>query len=62
MQYLTEMDEYQTLIMNSGHPLGLFPSLQSSPRVVISNGMMVPNYSNRDMYEKLYAMGNTMYG
>ena len=48
--------------MNSGHPLGLFPSLQSSPRVVISNGMMVPNYSNRDMYEKLYAMGNTMYG
>jgi urocanate hydratase len=48
--------------MCSGHPQGLFPSHKFAPRVVISNGMMIPNYSTKDMYEKLYAMGVTIYG
>ncbi|XP_055503899.1 urocanate hydratase isoform X1 [Leucoraja erinacea] len=62
MQYLSEMGEDQTLVMCSGHPQGLFPSVPSAPRMVITNGMMVPNYSSREDYEKMFAMGVTMYG
>ncbi|XP_078066147.1 urocanate hydratase [Mustelus asterias] len=62
MHYLSEMTEEQTLVMYSGHPQGLFPSPQSAPRVVITNGMVIPNYSSRDEYEKMFAMGVTMYG
>ncbi|XP_051997173.1 LOW QUALITY PROTEIN: urocanate hydratase [Xyrauchen texanus] len=60
--YLSIMTEEQTLVMYSGHPLGLFPSLPSSPRLVITNGMVIPNYSSREEYEKMFAMGITMYG
>ncbi|XP_064154534.1 urocanate hydratase isoform X1 [Anguilla rostrata] len=62
LHYLSEMSEEQTLVMYSGHPLGLFPSLPSSPRLVITNGMVIPNYSSRADYEKNFAMGVTMYG
>uniref|UniRef100_A0A670IY51 Urocanate hydratase 1 n=1 Tax=Podarcis muralis TaxID=64176 RepID=A0A670IY51_PODMU len=62
MHYLSEMTEDQTLVMYSGHPLGLFPSHRNAPRLVITNGMVIPNYSSRDEYEKLFAMGVTMYG
>ena len=62
MQYLSQMTETQTLALYSGHPLGLFPSHCDAPRVVVTNGMMIPNYSTREMYEKLYALGCTQYG
>ncbi|XP_038668047.1 urocanate hydratase isoform X2 [Scyliorhinus canicula] len=62
MHYLSEMTEEQTLVMYSGHPQGLFPSPRSAPRVVITNGMVIPNYSSKDEYEKMFAMGVTMYG
>uniref|UniRef100_A0A669F3P5 Urocanate hydratase 1 n=1 Tax=Oreochromis niloticus TaxID=8128 RepID=A0A669F3P5_ORENI len=62
MHYLSEMTEEQTLVMYSGHPMGLFPSLPSSPRAIITNGMVIPNYSSRDQYEKMFAMGVSMYG
>ncbi|KAJ7359058.1 Urocanate hydratase [Desmophyllum pertusum] len=62
MHYLSEMTEEQTLVMCSGHPQGLFPSSPSAPRAVITNGMVIPNYSSRDMYDKLFALGVTMYG
>ena len=62
MKYLTEMTEEQTLVMNSGHPQGLFPSHKDAPRVVISNGMMIPNYSKPDDWEKFNALGVTQYG
>ncbi|XP_051838964.1 urocanate hydratase isoform X2 [Antechinus flavipes] len=62
MSYLSEMTEEQTLVMYSGHPLGLFPSSPSAPRLVITNGMVIPNYSSRMEYEKRFAMGVTMYG
>ncbi|KAH0630186.1 hypothetical protein JD844_012899 [Phrynosoma platyrhinos] len=62
MHYLSEMTEDQTLVMCSGHPLGLFPSHRNAPRLVITNGMVIPNYSSRDEYEKMFAMGVTMYG
>lgn len=62
MQYLSEMTDDQTLVMYSGHPLGLFPSPPGSPRMVITNGMMVPNYSSRDDYERFNALGVTQYG
>ncbi|XP_039264026.2 urocanate hydratase-like [Styela clava] len=62
MQYLSEMAEDQTLVMCSGHPQGLFPSSKQAPRVVITNGMVVPNYSSKEQYEKLFALGVTMYG
>ncbi|XP_006895225.1 PREDICTED: urocanate hydratase [Elephantulus edwardii] len=62
MSYLSQMTEEQTLVMYSGHPLGLFPSSPNAPRLVITNGMVIPNYSSRTMYEKLFALGNTMYG
>ena len=60
MQYLSEMSESQTLVMYSGHPAGLFPSRQSAPRLVITNGMMIPNYSKREDYDKYFALGVTM--
>ncbi|XP_068763452.1 urocanate hydratase isoform X2 [Struthio camelus] len=62
MRYLSEMTEEQTLVMYSGHPLGLFPSRQYAPRLIITNGMVIPNYSTRDEYEKMFALGVTMYG
>ncbi|KAM6215479.1 urocanate hydratase [Rhynchocyon petersi] len=62
MSYLSKMTEEQTLVMYSGHPLGLFPSSPDAPRLVITNGMVIPNYSSRAMYEKLFALGVTMYG
>ena len=62
MEYLSKMSNDQTLVMNSGHPLGLFPSHKNAPRVVISNGMMIPNYSKSDDWEKFNALGVTQYG
>ncbi len=62
MQYLATMTDKQTLNMYSGHPLGLFPSSPAAPRVVVSNGMMVPNYSKPDDLEKYNALGVTQYG
>ena len=62
IKYLTVMSDEQTLTLHSGHPAGLFPSSQAAPRMVITNGMMVPNYSTREQYERLYAMGCTQYG
>ncbi len=62
MKYLSEMTEEQTLAMYSGHPLGLFPSHKEAPRVVVTNGMMIPNYSSQDDWEKFNALGVTQYG
>ncbi len=62
MQYLANMTEEQTLHMYSGHPMGLFPSSKNAPRVVVTNGMMVPNYSKPDDWEKFNALGVTQYG
>jgi len=62
MQYLTEMTDEQTLVMYSGHALGLFPSHKDAPRVVVTNGMMIPNYSKQDDWEKFNALGVTQYG
>jgi urocanate hydratase len=62
MQYLAEMTEEQTLHMYSGHPMGLFPSSKEAPRVVVTNGMMIPNYSKPDDWEKYNALGVTQYG
>jgi len=62
MQYLAEMTDEQTLVMYSGHPLGLFPSHKDAPRVVVTNGMMIPNYSKPDDWEKFNALGVTQYG
>ncbi|NPA45716.1 MAG: urocanate hydratase [Chlorobi bacterium] len=62
MKYLSEMTEEQTLVMYSGHPLGLFPSHPEAPRVVVTNGMMVPNYSSQDDYDRYNALGVTQYG
>ncbi len=62
MQYLSEMSDEQTLHMYSGHPMGLFPSHKGAPRVVITNGMMIPNYSKPDDWERFNAMGVTQYG
>ena len=62
MHYLSTLSEEQTLVLTSGHPQGLYPSTPKDPRLVITNGMMVPNYCSKDFFEKLYAMGNTMYG
>jgi urocanate hydratase len=60
MQYLSEMSEEQTLVMYSGHPLGLFPSNAGAPRAVITNGMVIPNYSSRQSYDNMFALGVTM--
>ncbi|EGV44675.1 urocanate hydratase [Bizionia argentinensis JUB59] len=62
MKYLAEMTEEQTLTMYSGHPMGLFPSHKDAPRVVVTNGMMIPNYSKPDDWEKFNALGVTQYG
>jgi len=62
MQYLAQMNDEQTLHMYSGHPMGLFPSSKDAPRVVITNGMMIPNYSKPDDWERFNAMGVTQYG
>jgi urocanate hydratase len=62
MKYLSEMTDEQTLVMYSGHPMGLFPSHKNAPRVVVTNGMMIPNYSKPDDWEKFNALGVTQYG
>ncbi|MFD0963547.1 urocanate hydratase [Pseudofulvibacter geojedonensis] len=62
MKYLSEMTDKQTLVMYSGHPMGLFPSHKDAPRVVVTNGMMIPNYSQPDDWEKFNALGVTQYG
>jgi len=62
MKYLSQMTEEQTLVMYSGHPQGLFPSHKDAPRVVVTNGMMIPNYSKQDDWEKFNALGVTQYG
>ena len=62
MKYLSEMTDSQTLVMYSGHPLGLFPSHPDAPRVVVTNGMVIPNYSKPDDWERLNALGVSQYG
>ena len=62
MKYLSEMTDDQTLVMYSGHPLGLFPSHKDAPRVVVTNGMVIPNYSKPDDWERLNALGVSQYG
>lgn len=62
MRYLAEMTDEQTLVMYSGHPLGLFPSHAEAPRVVVTNGMMIPNYSKKEDWNKYNALGVTQYG
>jgi urocanate hydratase len=62
MQYLSQMTDEQTLAMYSGHPMGLFPSHKEAPRVVVTNGMVIPNYSKPDDYEKFNALGVSQYG
>jgi urocanate hydratase len=62
MKYLSLMTDEQTLHMHSGHPMGLFPSSKDAPRVVVTNGMMIPNYSSQDDWEKFNALGVTQYG
>lgn len=62
MKYLAEMSDEQTLVLYSGHPVGLFPSSKSAPRVVVTNGMVIPNYSSKDHWEKFNALGVSQYG
>ncbi len=62
MKYLSEMTDEQTLVMYSGHPLGLFPSHREAPRVVVTNGMVIPNYSSQDNWERFNALGVSQYG
>ena len=62
MKYLCEMEDDQTLVMYSGHPLGLFPSSTEAPRVVVTNGMVIPNYSSQDDYDRMNALGVSQYG
>ncbi|MBS1571764.1 MAG: urocanate hydratase [Bacteroidetes bacterium] len=62
MKYLSEMNDEQTLVMYSGHPMGLFPSHKDAPRVVVTNGMVIPNYSQPDDWEKFNALGVSQYG
>jgi len=62
MKYLAEMTDEQTLVMYSGHPMGLFPSHKDAPRVVVTNGMVIPNYSSPDHWEKFNALGVSQYG
>ena len=62
MRYLSEMTDEQTLVMYSGHPLGLFPSHKEAPRVVVTNGMVIPNYSKPDDWERFNALGVSQYG
>ena len=62
MQYLSQMTDEQTLVMYSGHPMGLFPSPPEAPRVVVTNGMVIPNYSDQNDYERMNALGVSQYG
>ncbi len=62
MQYLSQMTDNQTLVLYSGHPMGLFPSHKDAPRVVVTNGMLIPNYSSQDHWEKFNALGVSQYG
>ena len=62
LHYLSTMSDNQTLVMYSGHPMGLFPSSPDAPRAVITNGMVIPNYSSREDYDRMFALGVTMYG
>jgi urocanate hydratase len=62
MKYLAEMTDEQTLALYSGHPMGLFPSHKDAPRVIVTNGMMIPNYSSKDDWERYNALGVTQYG
>jgi urocanate hydratase len=62
MKYLSEMTDDQTLVIYSGHPLGLFPSYKDAPRLVVTNGMVVPNYSSKDHWERFNALGVSQYG
>ena len=62
MKYLSEMTDHQTLVMYSGHPMGLFPSHPDAPRVVVTNGMMIPNFSKPEWYDRFNALGVTQYG
>ena len=62
MRYLSEMTEEQTLVLYSGHPLGLFPSHKDAPRVVVTNGMVIPNHSGKSDYDRMAALGVTSYG
>ena len=62
MKYLSEMTDYQTLVMYSGHPLGLFPSHPDAPRVIVTNGMVIPNHSSPDDWERFNALGVSQYG
>lgn len=62
LHYLMTMSQEQTLVMYSGHPMGLFPSNAANPRLIITNGMVIPNYSTRDDYDRMFALGVTMYG
>jgi urocanate hydratase len=62
MKYLSEMTENQTLVLYSGHPLGLFPSHPEAPRLVLTNGMVIPNYSSKEDYDRMAALGVTSYG
>lgn len=62
MQYLSQMTDHQTLVMYSGHPMGLFPSHPDAPRVVVTNGMVIPNYSSPDDWERMNALGVSQYG
>ena len=62
MKYLSQMTDDQTLVLYSGHPMGLFPSHPDAPRVVVTNGMVIPNYSSRDDWEKFNALGVSQYG
>ena len=62
MKYLAEMTDEQTLVLYSGHPMGLFPSHKEAPRVVVTNGLVIPNYSSKEEYEKFNALGVSQYG
>lgn len=62
MKYLSEMTDEQTLVMYSGHPMGLFPSHKDAPRVIVTNGMVIPNYSKQDDWERFNALGVSQYG
>lgn len=62
MKYLSEMTDEQTLVLYSGHPMGLFPSHKDAPRVVVTNGMVIPNYSKPDDWERFNALGVSQYG
>ena len=61
LHYLMTMTDEQTLVMYSGHPMGLFPSRPENPRLIITNGMVIPNYSTKEDYDRMFGLGVTMY-